>query len=174
MFYTDIAEMRDPMNLKCHVHTPKFIISLITFILLFVVGISLLTINRYFSATLFLLLGLVFSIIAILSGSSIHVSDTGIRQTFLGLTLRSLNWNEISEIGVVGTKVFNKKNPERTGTLYIYFSKVKLTKEERFKMILKWPPFHQIYLQYTETRFHAVQGFWNSHIETYNIGNLPL
>ena len=162
------------MEYKYRVHTVKHIISLIYFILFIVIGICLLTINRYGSAVVFLLLGLIFSIVTLLTGSTIHISDTGIRQTYFGIALRTLKWHEIAEVGVIGTKVFNKKHPERAGTLYIYFSKVKLTNEDRFSMILKWPPFKKIYLQYTDNRFHTIQNFWSSIIETYNIGNLPL
>lgn len=162
------------MEYKYRVHTLKFIISSIFFIFLMVIGISLLTINRYGSALIFLLLALIFSAVALMSGSTIHISSSGIRQTYFGITVRSLKWDEIAEIGVIGTKVFNKKHPERTGTLYFYFSKVTMTNEERFNMALKWPPFTKIYLLYTDSRLNNIQSFWSSHIVTFNTGDLPL
>lgn len=131
-------------------------------------------IHRPGSALIFLALAVVFAVIGALGGACIHLDKTGVHKTLFGVAVRTLRWDEIAEVGVAGTRVFNRIHPEKTGSLYIYFSPVSMNENERFQMMLKWPPKDKLYLIYDAKRFHAVQTFWNQTVETYNTGNLHL
>lgn len=92
-------------------------------------------------AVFFTLTGAAFLYILFLYGSTLRISSQGIRKEFLFLPLKTLSWDEIAEVGVLGTKIFNggsyRKKP---GRRYIYFSEKELDDDARFKMALEWPP----------------------------------
>ena len=146
-------------------------VSSVTFVLL---AGAVLFIHRPGSALIFLVLGLIFGFIAVQSGSVLQLNEEGVTRLLLGHTTAKIRWDEIKEIGVAGTKVFNRSHPEKAGSIYIYFSPVQMDEDERFQMMLRWPPSNCLYMTYNQDRFHAVQGHWNSHIEIYNVGDLCL
>ena len=47
-----------------------------------------------------------------------------------------------------------------------------MTEEQRFDMMLNWPPREQLFFLYTEQRINAVQLLWSGEIQTYNSGDL--
>jgi hypothetical protein len=160
------------MKYNYMVHTLKFVVSLLLFILFAAVCICLFVLGRPFSATVFAILAFIFIVVSLLSGSVISIDATGICHRTCGITVKSLQWENIAEVGVIGTKVFNKHHPSKTGTIYIYFSETPMTDQERFAMMLKWPPLRKIYMCYTSKRFSSVQTLWDNKIIIYNIGNL--
>lgn len=121
-------------------------------------------------AVLFLIIALLFLAVAVINGSVITVDPSGIRKRFLSFSLGSLSWEEVAEVGVIGTRVFFRR-PNRTGTRYIYFSPEPLDENKRFRLALEWPPRKGFYLQYTEKRLEAVHLLWTKEIETYNAGD---
>ncbi len=120
----------------------------------------------------FLLPALPFVYVAWLYGAILEVDPEQLRLTRFGKTARSVSWTELAEMGVVGTKVFNKGNPDKTGNLYIYFSRAPLEEEERFQLALKWPPKEQLYLLYTKERMDAIRPLWFGKVQAYNTGKL--
>ena len=100
------------------------------------------------------------------------VNEDCVRLHTLGITLKELRWDDIKEVGIVGTKVFNGKKNEKCGSLYLYFCKKGMNAEERFDMCLKWPPKECIYLHFENKKFDYIQSKWNKKIVTYNVGNL--
>ena len=135
---------------------------------------AVLSIHRPGSALIFLLLGLVFAWIGLEAGSFLCLNEEGVSLQLFGKTRRHMSWDQIKEVGVAGTKVFNRSHPEKAGSIYIYFSPAEMTEDERFQMMLRWPSHSCLYMIYNEERFNAVQSRWNSHIETYNVGDLRL
>ena len=125
-----------------------------------------------FLGFLFLLPALPFLYIAVLYGSILEVDTEGVRCIRLGRTIRTMPWTEIAELGVVGTKVFNRGNPDKTGELYIYFSLVQMEEQERFRMALQWPPREQLYLLYTKERMDFIRPLWFDEVRIYNTGKL--
>lgn len=107
-------------------------------------------------------------------GPWLSITPNGIRKHIFGWTLKTVPWEEVREVGVVGTKVFNKHNPEKTGTLYIYFSPKAMTDEERFQLALDFPPKDMLFLQHEKDREDVVQILWNRKMVGYNIGKLRL
>ena len=118
----------------------------------------------------FLLPALPFIYVAYLYGTMVEVREDQLMIRRPGKAVRSLPWTEIAEMGVIGTKVFNRSNPEKTGALYIYFSLVALDDESRFQMALKWPPKEQVYLLYTKERMDYIRPFWFGKVQKYNAG----
>ena len=152
-------------------HPLKFTVSLITAAAALVLGICEFLIFRPFSAVFFAGVALLFFFTALYNGMCIAVGRDGIQLSAFGIKRRFLSWNNIKEIGVFGNRLFNA-NKNRVGTLYIYFSTQPLTDEDRFQMILRWPPKNEIVLQYSKERMDAIQLIWSSEIQTYNTGNL--
>lgn len=152
----------------------KFAVGLLCSIFLLVMGICMFLIQRWVSAVVFILLSLIYAAVAAFYGAVIHISSTGITKTMFGFKTKELIWSDVAEIGVAGTKIFNRRRPEKTGSLYIYISETVMTEQERFDMMLKWPPFNKIFFVYNNKRLNAVQLHWSSKIQTYNAGDLRL
>ncbi|MDL2233954.1 hypothetical protein LJC63_10325 [Ruminococcaceae bacterium OttesenSCG-928-L11] len=108
------------------------------------------------------------------SGSSLYIGKEYLEQRFLGFRIRTLAWRDVKEVGIVGTKVFNRRNPDKTGTKYIYFSRDTMDDDERFHMCFSWPPVQVLYMQYTHERITSVQTIWDSQLELFNVGSLEI
>lgn len=139
-----------------------------------VMGVTMAVIGRPLSCAVFLALGAVFAVIAVQAGAVLELSGNGVCRRVLGRPGKALRWDEIAEIGVGGTKVFNRRNPDKVGGLYFYFSPAAMTESERFEMMLKWPPSDKLYMIFDDRRYRAVQTYWNGTLEKYNTGKLVL
>ena len=128
--------------------------------------------GRPVSVAVFALIAMVFFSVSLSYGSVVEVDKTGVRRKTLGRVGWSKTWSEIREVGVVGTRAFHKEDAKNVGFLYIYFSCKEMTDTERFQMILRWPPKEQCYLLFHQDRLRAIQMIWDSHIGTYNAGDI--
>ena len=120
------------------------------------------------------LLAAVFAYIMFLYGAVLHLSAEGVRKEFLMIPIITYSWDQIREVGVAGTKVFNgtEKN-KKPGRRYIYFSPEKMDEESRFKMTLEWPPKNGIlYCVYSRQHIDAIQYLWAKPIAKYNAGDI--
>jgi len=160
------------MKRRFIVYPFKLLASLLCTLCFAIVAAAMVAVDRIGAAWAFGAFGLVYLVPAALSGMTVELNTEGVQQSLLGLPLRRWRWDEIAEIGVVGTKVFNPQHPEKTGALQLYFSRQALTEEQRFELALKWPPLDKIYMVYDQKRGFAVQLYWSGKIETYNTGDL--
>ena len=149
-------------------------VSLVTGSFLFIISITMLIEGRLLPAALFFAIGINFFYEMVRNGKVVSFEKTGISKKLLGKKCTGLNWENVVEVGVVGTKVFNQKKPEKTGRLYLYASDKKLSDEERFDMILNWPPRNLIYTLYQDDKIECLRMVWSGKIETYNVGDLQL
>lgn len=152
------------------VHPSRFFVALVTFLCLSLIAITLLTMSAYKAAVIFFFIGLLFLPAAWLNGSIVSITDKNVYVHRLGHRGLSLEWNQVAEVGVAGSKIFNRRDKKKTGTLYIYLSPTHMSEEERFDMMLRFPPKEKIYLAYSEKRFEAIRHRWNDSIETWNTG----
>lgn len=152
------------------VNANKLLAAALTAGISFILAIVLLTMRRYGSVVVFLLVAIVFCLVSCVNGCVISVEADGVRKSLLGKTLMFSHWSEIKEIGVAGSKVFLNDDKQHVGTLYIYFSNTVMADEARFQMILKWPPSDKLYMTYSRERMLAVQLHWNGKIENYHAG----
>lgn len=168
--------MKDTSAMKCryYVNPYKFACGLATSVFCAIIGTVQALRHDPISALVFFLIALVFLYTVFLSASIIILDEDGVSCSFLGFSRRCLSWSDIAEVGVLGTKVFNRSNPNKTGEMYIYFSTKPLTDDECFRLGLKWPPHDMIYLLYTKERLQQVQLRWSSFIRTYNTGKLHI
>lgn len=135
-------------------------------------AIAMISTGRWFSVYIFGLLAFIFGYIGLMAGCILHVDESGLHKTLLGLKLQSFSWANVAEVGVAGAKVFNQSNPKRTGSLYIYFSPKVLTENERFDLMLRWPPSKNTpYMIFNKQRLAAVQFLWGKEIQTFNVGD---
>ena len=130
--------------------------------------------GRFLSALVFLAIALLFFKIALDAGAKISVGKDGVSRRLLGKTTHAFKWEEIAETGAAGSKILNKGNPNKTGTVYIYFSPMALDDNERFDMMLKWPPKDNLYLRYSEARLNFIKTVCGMDIVGYNIGKLKI
>lgn len=165
---------KNPSSPSFTVHLSKCLISIGTCLLSLALAIALFQIGRPFSAGVFLLLLVPFAPIAAISGGRVAVDQDGVSLQILGVCVRRFRWEEIREVGVMGTKVFNRHAPERTGSVFLYFSREELDESQRFDMMLKWPPLDKIYFLFSLERFDQVQAYWGRPVAKTNIGNIPL
>ena len=119
-------------------------------------------IRRPFSMAAFLVLALVFLIVAIQNAAVITVNREGVARSVLGIRRRFLPWTSVGEVGVAGLKVIKRKDSKKTGSLYIYFWEKHMTEKERFDMILHWPHFNTCYMLFSYERIRAVQMLWDN------------
>lgn len=152
----------------------KCFIASLTALTFLILSVTMVALVRPFSSAVFAALSIIFIAVALQNGSRIYINEQGVQKFLLGRKIRGFMWEEISELGICGTKVFHKNHPERAGTLYIYASKQALSDEERFHMILKWPPKNQIYMTYTPQKLQMMQLLSCQKIHMYNTGDLTL
>lgn len=152
------------------VYVTKMLTGLGTFAVSAVLGSTYIYTGKFFEAAILCAIAIVFLVIGLNYSCVITIDASGVRKSLFGKTLRFLSWEQIQEAGVVGTKVFGS-DEERTGTRFLYFSPVKLTDEERFDMVLKWPPKEQIYLEYGKERLDLVRMLYYGTIESYRAGD---
>ena len=163
-------------------------------------GIYFAVTKAWLPAAVFIAIAVVFSFVLVRCGSTVHIDAERITLAFLGLTRRTLPWSEVREVGLIGENVFNQRGgrashktaseeamessapgqgftdqvPKRvkTGDKYVYFSPVSMNADERFTMIVKWPPRRQIYAIYSEKLLAYVMAVWGRELETYNVEDL--
>lgn len=156
------------------VHPLKFAACLFTVAAGVILGITSLIIGEWLGAVLLFLVAGLFTWQGLIYGAWVSVTAEGVRRHILGRTLKQQRWEEIKEVGVVGTKVFNRLHPEKTGSMYIYFSPKALTEQERFQLALDFPPKDMIFLLHNQEREDLVQAFWDTRLIGYNTGSLKL
>ena len=82
-----------------------------------VLAVTLMGLRRPVSALVFLVIAVVFGRIALETGAWIVVNPDGVSRRLFGRTTMSMTWDEMGEVGVAGARIFNKGNPDKTGTL---------------------------------------------------------
>lgn len=119
--------------------------------------------------------GIAFFAMAMDYGSTITMTKEGFTRTWPipWLPAKAYARSQIAEVGVIGNKVFNKKDKSKVGTVYLYFSPSAMTEQERFQMALKWPR-NVFRLRFSLERYMALQMVWDNRLEKYNIGDLEL
>ncbi|MGB8451005.1 MAG: hypothetical protein WCD89_01610 [Anaerocolumna sp.] len=121
-----------------------------------------------------MVIAFLFILLSLTYGTKITITEKGISSTILGKVKKSISWDKIAEISVAGTHILNPTNKNNTGTIYIIFSEEKLSDEQLFSILLKWPPKKRIYLKYSKEKLDMIQFYWSNQIHSYNIGKLML
>ena len=136
-------------------------------------ALALLCADRPAGAMICLIFSVVYLLGAALNGALVRIDSSGISRCILWLPPQYYRWEQLAEIGVFGTKLFNLRNRNNVGTLYMYFSTGAMTEEQRFRMVLHWPP-KQIYFSFKSSHLELVRYFWEKDIVGYNVGELVL
>lgn len=162
------------MNYRFMANPFKCAVALTTCLVLVVMAVVMAYINRPVSFLFFAALAVVFGLVTAFSGATLEISEAGIRRRILGRWSEWMSWGDIAEVGIAGTKVFNQTNRDKVGSLYIYFSPTSMSENERFQMMLRWPPMDKLYLIYDPARLRAVQIYWRGPLATFNVGKLMM
>ena len=146
-----------------------------------ILSVTMFSVHNYEFAWFFLAFVLFFGIIAAFYGMLVIVTPEGVCQRFLFIPVRRLTWDEVKEIGVLGSRPPFKgqaakvsKRAKKPGMLYFYLSTKELTEDEKFDLVLKWPPFHLCFFRYSQKRFETMQFFADREMKMYNTGALSL
>ena len=150
----------------------KFMVALSTSALSAVIGGAMFFISRPFASIPFLLIAVIFAIVASRMGSSVTVSDECVHARRPLSKDITVDWNDVKELRVVGTNVFSKAKKQKTGSLYILVSQKELTDDECFDITLRWPPKDMIYLSYNTDRINTLQAHFSSKVKTYHTGDI--
>lgn len=126
---------------------------------------------KWAGLVVFGLIALIYLAVGLWDLSIVAWDGEGVSRRLFGITLKRLPWPAVGEVGVMGTRVFNRKKPQKTGRMYIYFSEKPMTEKERFEMMLSWPPVKRIYLLYQADRLESLRRRWSGVIITYNTGD---
>lgn len=169
-----ILENPEKIRTDFCIHPERFIICVCTVLASLILGITYLVLKNWPGVLVMLVICGLFLWQGWIYGPWVSITCDGIRKHIFGWTLASVRWDELKEVGVVGTKVFNKLNSDKTGPMYIYFSPKEMTTEERFQLALNFPPKHMLFLLHNQEREDLVQALWNTKLIGYNTGKLNL
>ena len=162
------------MERKYYLNPGNCIVCCLTCICFLILSAAMLTTSRYGTVLIFAATGILFGGLAVFFGITISIGPSGIRRSIAGHFTKALSWNEIAEVDVIGTNPFHSSGSKRTGTLYIYFSPRKLTEQERFDIVLHWPPLSGFFLVYDKKRMDFIVPLWGKPVETYNAGDISV
>lgn len=135
-------------------------------------GIYFAVTKSWLPTAVFLVFAFLFGFVLVRCGSVLHIDDEKLELKFLGLSRKAMLWSQVREVGLIGENVFNRGKKEKTGDKYLYFSPVKLSADERFRMIVKWPPKDKLYAEYSEKLLAYAMTIWGRELETYNVEDL--
>ena len=162
----------DKMTHRYIVNPILFLISGFVSAMALVLAVVQIYLRRPGSALVFFVLYLLFTGVAVFYSSVVEVDKKGVRRRMLGRTNWERRWDQIDEVGVLGTRVFHGSNAKNVGSLYFYFSDIRLDENARFEMALKWPPKKECFLLFRYDWLRAIQMLWDSDIATYNVADL--
>lgn len=134
-------------------------------------GIYYLVCSMYPEAPVFLAAAALFLYVFYKNAACITVTQESITLSFFRIVKKQMAWPEVKELGLIGENVFSKKK-NNTGDKYIYFSPVPMTRDERFHMIVKWPPKDMLYMQYSEKALEHALAIWGKDLKTYHVEDL--
>ena len=135
-------------------------------------GIYFAVTRAWLPAAVFLVFAFLFGFVLVRYGSVLHIDDEKLELKFLGLSRKVMPWSQVREVGLIGENVFNHGKKKKTGDKYLYFSPVKLNADERFQMIVKWPPQDKLYAEYSEKLLAYAMTIWGKELETNNVEDL--
>lgn len=146
----------------------RLAVALCTAAVSLVLAVTFIYLGALFPAVIFFIITAAFLAAATYPAATIIITEDGVtRKSILGRKIY-FPWNEIRETGVAGTRLFPQSDKGKAGTLYIYFSKGEMNDQQRFDMMLHWPPKDKIYLQYTAQRARDILIWWSKPFRQYN------
>lgn len=134
-------------------------------------GIYYLVHQMWLEALVFLAIAIVFGFVFHENASVITIDRQNIVLSFLGKQRIQIAWSDVKEMGLIGENVFSHKKG-KTGDKYIYFSPYEMTEDQRFKMIVKWPPKDMLYMEHGEKQLEGTMSIWGKDLKTYNVEDL--
>ena len=160
--------------MKYIVSTPKAVISGLSTAFFWGYALLYVTQQSWGAFLLFGTLGLVFFRQLIINASYVEADKVRICLKFAGIQRKQLLWADIRELGVIGESVFSraKKGKRKSGEKFIYISPIERNTDERFQMIVNWPPKDGVYLEYTPQALENLQYLWKGPAKYYNVEEL--
>ena len=116
-------------------------------------------------------LAVIFLVIAAKGFSRIRLSEEGIETISVIGRRKITRWENVMEVGVIGTKVFPKASEDKRGRKFLYFSPKELDEDARFQLALKWPPSIP-YTSYSKEKLETTALIWKKPISYYNTPDL--
>ena len=152
----------------------KFIIAGATALVFLLLSILFLLMHFWILGGIALAGMVIYIVLTAKNGSRVHVSDERLEVRLLWTTQLTVNWCDIREVGICGTKILKAAGSKWSGARYVYFSKTKMDDEERFNMCLEWPPKDKVYFRFNYKRIKKIIRIWGPEIVQYNTKNLNI
>lgn len=134
-------------------------------------ALSLLLVGSWAGGGVCALLAAVYAAVSVRYGAVVHIDAGGVSRRRMFRPEERYAWAELKEVGIFGSRLFHKAGSDKVGTLYLYFSAEAMTEDERFSMVLKWPP-QQIHFLFDRRHLELVQYFWGREVVSFNTGSL--
>ena len=159
---------------KYMVNVTRFFVAAFTSLAGLLLGGTMIYLGQIIPGLVLLLIFVAFLIASTYSGAHVSADSEGVTRHGLFGGKTTMAWQDIKEVGVAGSRIFNKGEKHKPGTLYIYFSGKEMTDDERFEMMLKWPPKDKIYIEYTDEIGRQVLQLWEKPFVEYNTCDAPI
>ena len=163
------------MNRKRYiVSTSKALISGLAAVFFIGYAVFYLTRGLWAETAVFAALGGLFAWQLVKNASFVEVTEEHIRLRFGPWPRRTMPWPDVREMGVIGEEVFRfgRKGKRVSGEKFIYFSPQEMTEQERFRMIVRWPPKEALYIEYSPEALAWTQTIWDGPVKYYNAEDL--
>ncbi len=165
----------DPSMTKTYIINPPLaIIDGATTGFCFVLATTMVILGSPGSGAVFYIIAAVFAVPFVNSIGVVIVDEEGLTRKLLFRRDLSMRWNEVAEAGLAGESVLNMGKSNRCGRVHFYFSKTVMTDDERFGMMLNWPPKDKIYFTWNKRRMEFVEPLCQKKIIRYNTGDKQL
>ncbi len=151
-----------------------FMVSFFTAFALIILVFIFIAMHNYVAFIACLVLAILFIHEAFVYGRVVEINSYGVKMKHFNCVEKDWRWDEITQVGVAGTRVFMKDFLGKTGSLFIYLSKEELDEQQIFNMMLDWPPKDKVFIKYDIDRLNMIQTYYSGRIKVYNAGDIKI
>lgn len=150
------------------INKTKAFFSCIITVFFIVFGIFYITHTMWIEAVVFLALSLIFGLVFHENASTLTIKRQTIILSFLGKKRRQMAWTDVKELGLINENITRHRKSDK-GHRYIYLSPYEMTDDQRFTMVMHWPPKDILYVEYGEKQLEFLMTLWDGEMKTCNI-----
>ena len=169
-----IAEKQVKSEIRTLSAPIKTLFSVLSICLFCLLSVLALLDVEYVMAAVFLFLSGIFIWYFLSIAAIVRISAEGVERKSLLSGSLIVTWDDLKQVGILGTRAFPRSRMNRGGVKYIYFSRDVLNEEDLFRLILKWPSRDVPYVPYRRRNIDTVSLLWKGDIERYNTGDRRL
>lgn len=112
--------------------------------------------------------GMVFLVLFLQSTRTLTISDAGVVYRTTLRRKKLFSWEDIREVGVLGSSFFPSGRLTGINRKFLYFSMSPLDEDGRFDLLLHWPSPSIPYVIFTGKCYDLLRSCWKGNIILYN------